>query len=615
MANIYKSIGNTTAAVVSLLAIGTLCWWQRTPGPINAPRPQDEAEIMTAVLERGYGMGQTPGYYKQIETNTIGFFPNATFEYPADIRSNMDRVAAQPCNIHRYDLYRYWLAPSNSYYTSGGMNTEDIASFYLLPTDVLYYSYEYISPIFASDPVWWTNWVTLSTQTLLTQSNTTITTTNIGSLTTNETYTVTGSVVTPGYYAAYNALAGTYTEWTAGKVFYSATPGSFEIADEGAGGGGTLSVYNQNISFYWKVGAGWGGDEQWRAEYVRIPDDCPLVLPNLYLSPLLDLTISFAGYATVTNYQTYGVPSVVTNTYPYNAWTAGRTFAFERDSKPYTWSTNAYNDMARALSAMQWQVSSAMTKKSLNRCGVTISISQSSAGRVFATNVIWDVGPDHDATAGAFFSMSQGTDIINFPFEYRTNQVLTWYSSSMALVITNDTPFTWSDGVSFLSWDWSLVRPLFTNNYGPYPNNAITMLTQTNHALVYNAGGLTNRYPVILIDSGWSIPPRQQRELKIGYTSNEVESIIGTLGDIALREFNVLMAPGHPPIGDINDDPTYFYPTSETNAIAGIPVYGVRDLDPGTLQPLTHIDPDQPMLYYHVQFNALTNYRDHAPAR
>jgi hypothetical protein len=63
MANAYKSIGNTTAAVVSLLAIGTLCWWQRTPGPINAPRPQDEAEIMTAVLERHYAMGRTNVYY------------------------------------------------------------------------------------------------------------------------------------------------------------------------------------------------------------------------------------------------------------------------------------------------------------------------------------------------------------------------------------------------------------------------------------------------------------------------------------------------------------------------------------------------------------------------
>jgi hypothetical protein len=67
MDNPYKSIGNTAAAVVSLLAIGTLCWWQRTPGPINAPRPQDEAEIMTAVLERHYAMGRTNvGFFRSV---------------------------------------------------------------------------------------------------------------------------------------------------------------------------------------------------------------------------------------------------------------------------------------------------------------------------------------------------------------------------------------------------------------------------------------------------------------------------------------------------------------------------------------------------------------------
>jgi hypothetical protein len=113
MAYTYKSIGNTTASVVSLLAIGTLCWWQRTPGPINAPRPQDEAEIMTAVLERHYAMGQMSVLYGTLKdayistvadsnalggvrcvtnseaytlTNTVGFFPNAVNLYPYAIR-------------------------------------------------------------------------------------------------------------------------------------------------------------------------------------------------------------------------------------------------------------------------------------------------------------------------------------------------------------------------------------------------------------------------------------------------------------------------------------------------------------------------------------------------
>ena len=131
MANTYKSIGNTAAAVVSLLAIGTLCWWQRPVTPINAPRPQDEAEIMTAVLERHYAMGRTNTYYGTerlayistvlttlvstvvtniggtnttlyvtnpatvyitnspalILTNTIGFFPNAPFRLASGLRA------------------------------------------------------------------------------------------------------------------------------------------------------------------------------------------------------------------------------------------------------------------------------------------------------------------------------------------------------------------------------------------------------------------------------------------------------------------------------------------------------------------------------------------------
>lgn len=62
MAFNYKTIGNTAAAVVSLLAVGTALWFNRTPGPIDSPRPQDEAEIMTAILERHYAMGRVVWY-------------------------------------------------------------------------------------------------------------------------------------------------------------------------------------------------------------------------------------------------------------------------------------------------------------------------------------------------------------------------------------------------------------------------------------------------------------------------------------------------------------------------------------------------------------------------
>lgn len=67
MANFYKTIGSSTAAVVSILAIGTALWFQRTPGPINAPQTQDEAEVATAILERHSLMGRTAaGFFKSV---------------------------------------------------------------------------------------------------------------------------------------------------------------------------------------------------------------------------------------------------------------------------------------------------------------------------------------------------------------------------------------------------------------------------------------------------------------------------------------------------------------------------------------------------------------------
>ncbi len=150
MAYSYKTIGNTTAAVVSLLAVGTLCWWQRTPGPINAPRPQDEAEIMTAVLERQYAMLRTgtkytstrPAYVSTVAdsnapggvryvtnsaafalTNTIGFFPNATFNYPHYAREAVDGFTFTPpkrvVQVMHQSPNVVWLLPSNTYWSTG----------------------------------------------------------------------------------------------------------------------------------------------------------------------------------------------------------------------------------------------------------------------------------------------------------------------------------------------------------------------------------------------------------------------------------------------------------------------------------------------------------------
>ena len=144
MANTYKSIGNTAAAVMSLLAIGTLCWWQRPVTPINAPRPQDEAEIMTAVLERHYAMGQfNVGYFRavangRLETNvTVDTFVNAiTFTNGASSPTNHYFLGSTntdcfydvpPSGVYTVTMYRTSGTISQGTLQSGGHIVADSA--------------------------------------------------------------------------------------------------------------------------------------------------------------------------------------------------------------------------------------------------------------------------------------------------------------------------------------------------------------------------------------------------------------------------------------------------------------------------------------------------------
>lgn len=152
MANLYKTIGNTAAAVVSLLAVGTLCWWQRTPGPLNAPRPQDEAEIMTACLERHYAMGRTAsGFFRQVwngkyQTNvtTTTFINSITLTNGASSPTNHYFLGNSASNCY-YDIppagsyvvtmYHSGGALSFGWLNSGGMISADYSGSGYLLTD------------------------------------------------------------------------------------------------------------------------------------------------------------------------------------------------------------------------------------------------------------------------------------------------------------------------------------------------------------------------------------------------------------------------------------------------------------------------------------------------
>lgn len=237
MANTYKTIGNTAAAVASLFAVGTLLWWQQSPTPIiDAPRPQDEAEIMTAILERSYAMGRTSTEFVRAIpeqtytvatsngtrlvtnspavslTNTIGFFPNATFNYPQGIRDALTLRAAPYDEPYFTDCL--WILPPTNY-----MNGVAWDGYMPSPNQ----------PVLTSDTQWWTNWVTLSRQTQLVSSNQIIQGTNGMIVSSQAVISVTSTRTSGDYYVAGWPLP---TKWTIGTVYPENQDGTVTIIDE-----------------------------------------------------------------------------------------------------------------------------------------------------------------------------------------------------------------------------------------------------------------------------------------------------------------------------------------------------------------------------------------------
>ena len=66
----YKQIGSSAAAVLTVLATaGGLLWWLRGPTGYPVPHPQDEAELMTACLERSAAIGRPDQFITTIPAN------------------------------------------------------------------------------------------------------------------------------------------------------------------------------------------------------------------------------------------------------------------------------------------------------------------------------------------------------------------------------------------------------------------------------------------------------------------------------------------------------------------------------------------------------------------
>ena len=362
MAYAYKTIGSTTAAVASLLALGTALWWQRTPAPVEIPRPQDEAEIMHATLERLYGMEMPYSFVNTNGTNVVGYSPNATTKYPPKIRDAVGPNAKPPNEGGGWgdSVTRRWISPTNfpnesaTWDGTWGITSNTPPTSWVLQNSVTRF-WAHIDNI----AIPWNTFVTGTNKTWLSTSNIVTYTTNIISVTTNDGVLFTSTSVISGLYAAdiFGEGSGLFRcEWTAGTVINQNNDGTYTIIDEVPDpftvSYDDLTVYYDDHVYQWVIYGGVRFYTGWIGS-----GDYPLPLPSSF-TPLYgsDTLTADVADGVVTNYQ-YTTRSVLsTNTSEYDAFSAGKTFPFERDGKSLYWSTNAYNDMARALAMMQYQI-------------------------------------------------------------------------------------------------------------------------------------------------------------------------------------------------------------------------------------------------------------------
>jgi len=371
----YKTIGSLAAKVVSVLAVaGGVLWWQRTPAPVDIPRPQDEAEIMHACLEREYAMGMTTSMFvktnaanvSQIiitnvwsnniggtwytdpahtgttfnvysnltnsaahtDTNTIGVFPNATFQYPNAIRAAITHLYVSQGAPYSYgygtkgDSYLYWISTTNDALISSdySANLDDYPTNYL-----------------STDINWWTNCIALPLAKFISTTNWAIT-----------------NIVT------------TSTPWTTNVTWTSQT----------------YTAYTET-----------------------------------------------------------------------NTWTS-KLFPFERDRTSLYWSTNSYQDMARALSKMQWQLD--LDRSVAWDCNSwTYTAKKGTDGTWTETSSFGFDGSGMGVYPASYFNVqgNAGVDVVpGYPYNYGGYWIeLTVRTRSFRARIINNQPFGWTN---VIVWVW-----------------------------------------------------------------------------------------------------------------------------------------------------------------
>jgi len=293
----YKTIGNTVAKVVSILAVsGGLLWWQRASTSYPAPHPQDEAVIMHSILERHYAQGRTNTQF--------------TSTYPANvsqiISGNTSNLVVPAGSVLHADY------PSDSYIVGSSYSGDFYTDEWDWNSAYGYCSY---TPSIPSPGIYYWYADGTSPWTLLPYGD---------------------SGVTSG--PSIHAETVIYTN----AAVYSYVTNGPEHVDTNTVGVFPNATYQYPAQIRSALSSGFG---HW------------VLPPDSYMA-----TGSDPGF--ITNFPTRHLDSDPdwwtnlvtrsTNTVDVNA---GKLFAFERDNKALLWSINAYNDMARALSLMQWQES------------------------------------------------------------------------------------------------------------------------------------------------------------------------------------------------------------------------------------------------------------------
>ena len=466
-----------------MLAIaGGLTWWQRSVTPVDIPHPQDEAEIMTAVLERAYAMGRTNTQFTtayaahvlstqaggtnpytvyttnspaHTDTNTVGYWPNATYQYPDAIRSAITPTANT-----------FWIVPQTNYTQYGDASI----TWTQYPTKYL-----------NSDTNWWTSFVTFPT--------------------------------------------GTYTTTT-----------NYTLGD----GTHVSHIYTNNTSV------------------------------NVM---------------------------------------AGNLFAFERDKNSLDWYMNAYNDMARALALMQWQLDINNKAKAIPSIVYTANYIYNSSG-MSLVNDGWSSWFDHEG-----YGLTFSGYLYNNATYYTNNPTITmqFQIAFKPCVISNTTPFDLSNMTVLtapLSWTYA--------DHGPTTNgvNAIYWIMPTNYSIGYGGLHYVSAATIATMPSG------STTSIVMGAIStNDAASIVAAEASAVLPGIWSAVNPDH--ASWVPTSSPYSLSPGTTNILRIDSMYGTN-LPPIPLPSLTSAyyetyNISRPnaniACAYKVNFQAITNYLNHTPIR